>query len=285
MSGTACNTETDAEGRVLDIVYTVATGLVSKVIDPAGRTWTFSYDGNKNLIGIQNPRTYSETFGYDTASANPTMVHDMTTLTLPNGQTGGPDAGHAYVIAYAESVVGHRPPGLCDLPDRPGRPRHHLLLRRGRHGLGSAPPPSPIPTATSARTTTWTGVLMSHVDGANSLHPETTSYVRNAADMPTTVTDGNGNTTTYTYDSNGNLLTSTDAQSHIWTYTYNQFNELLTATPPSGSAGDRDHQHLRRQRQSPDHGHPPLDRIRSHHHLHRVRVDLVLGERQHLRPG
>ena len=54
-SGTACDTETDAEGRVLDIVYSTSTGLVSKVIDPAGRTWSFAYDGSDNLTSITNP--------------------------------------------------------------------------------------------------------------------------------------------------------------------------------------------------------------------------------------
>ena len=42
-SGTKCDTETDAEGRVLDIVYTVSTGLVSEIVDPSGRTWVFSW--------------------------------------------------------------------------------------------------------------------------------------------------------------------------------------------------------------------------------------------------
>ena len=236
-SGTACTTETDASGRVLDIVYTTATGLVSKVIDPAGRTWTFSYDANKNLTGVQNPRTYSETFGYDTTSANPTMVHNMTTLTLPNGQTGGPDAGHAYSIVYEESSTATVAPlgYVISQTDPAGLVTGFAYAGNNMTGTGSTTITDPHGVTSVDEYSS--GVLMAHIDGANSTHPQTTSYQRNGQGMPTAVSDPNGHTSLATYDTNGNLLTATDASRNIWTYTYNQFNQLLTAIPPSGSAG------------------------------------------------
>ncbi|MGP8007430.1 MAG: DUF6531 domain-containing protein, partial [Acidimicrobiales bacterium] len=83
---TACIAATDASGRTLDIVYNIF-GIVTKVVDPAGRTWSFTYGSNTNLTGIKNPRGLSETFGYDTGSVNPTMVHNMTSVVSPNGQS------------------------------------------------------------------------------------------------------------------------------------------------------------------------------------------------------
>ena len=234
-AGTACNTETDASGRVLDIVYTVASGLVSKVVDPAGRTWQFSYDTNNNLIGIENPRTYSETFGYDTSSANPTMVHDMTTLTLPNGQPGGPDVGKGYVVAYAESVSATAPLGyVISQTDPAGLLTTFSYAGDNMGSTGSTTITDPHGNV--SQDNYLDGTLVSRINGVNTSHPETTSYIRNSAGMPTSVTDGNGISTAYSYDGNGNLLTSTDAQSHTWTYTYNQFNQLLTAVPPTGSS-------------------------------------------------
>jgi YD repeat-containing protein len=242
-SGTACDTETDAAHRTLDIVYSTSTNLVSKVIDPAGRTWSFAYDGNGNLISITNPRSGVESFGYDTASANPTMVHNMTTLTEPNGQSGGDDVGDHLSIAYEESGTSSSAPlgYVISQTDPVGLYTTFSYAGNNMAATGTT-------TITQFLTTTSTspqsesedeyvqGVLVAHVDGVNTTHPETTSFVRNAQLMPTQVTDPNSHVSEATYDGNGNLLTSTDASSNTWTYTYNSFNEVLTATPPSGSS-------------------------------------------------
>ncbi len=247
-SGTACDTETDAEGRVLDIVYATSTGLVGKVIDPAGRTWTFAYDTHDNLISITNPRSGVESFGYDTTSLNTTMVHNMTTLTEPNGQTGGPDAGAHLAIAYEESATAANAPlGYVTSQTDPIGLFTEFSYAGDNMGATGTTTVTTCLTATDcadippviqseSEDNYLGGVLMSRVTGVNTAHPETTSYVRNALGMPTSVTDGNGNATSYTYDPDGNILTSTDASENTTTYTYNAYNELLTATPPSGSS-------------------------------------------------
>ena len=74
-----------------------------------------------------------ESFGYDTGSANPTMVHNMTTLTEPNGHRG-PDAGPHLAIAYEESATPSAPLGYVISQTDPAGLGHHLLLRRGHHG-------------------------------------------------------------------------------------------------------------------------------------------------------
>ena len=252
-SGTACNTETDSSSRVLTIVYATATKLISSVVDPAGRSWSFSYDSNKNLIGITNPRTQVVSLGYDTGSANPTMVHDLTSLTLPNGQSTGPYPGAQVTNSYEESSTSSQAPLGYLIAQSDAASTYQVAHSTSPNGITTDFSYSGNSMGTTGTTTITTttgsspstvdvsednyvqGVMVSHVDGVNTTHPETTSFVRNSLDLPTSVIDGNGNTTNYTYDGNGNLLTSTDALSNTWAYTYNQFNQLLTATPPTGS--------------------------------------------------
>jgi RHS repeat-associated protein len=252
-SGTSCTVETDASGRNLYIVTTVATALVAKVIDPAGRTWNFAFDASKNLVSITSPRSGVESFGYDISSINPTMVHNMTSLVLPNGQAGGPSAGAGYAIAYQESFGSSTAPhgyvisqvdpaGLATTFSYSGQ---YASIASGASSTGTTTitqcttlancTAAPAVVEFQTQDEYLNGTLYAHVTGANTTHPETSSFFRNAQSMPTSVTDGNGNTTGYSYDPNGNLLTSADALGNTWTYTYNQFNQLLTATPPSGS--------------------------------------------------
>ena len=72
--------------------------------------------------------------------------------------------------------------------------------------------------------------------GVTTTHPETTTFVRNAQDLPTSVTDRNGNTIV------GHLRRQRQPadldrrlQQHLDLH-LQPFNEVLTATPPSGSA-------------------------------------------------
>jgi RHS repeat-associated protein len=259
-SGTSCETEkeyntgTGTWGRELDIVFTTPTGLISKVVDPAGRTWSFSYDSNDNLIGITNPRILLESFGYDSGSANPTMVHDLTSLTTPNGQTTGPDPGAALTISYEETSTSSQAPLGYVISQSDPEATYQGLHSGSPNGITTSfaysgnsmgETGSTITTTTTGSTNATIaesedeyvqGVLVAHVDGLNTSQPETTTYQRNALDLPTSVTDAKGHTTTYSYDANGNVLSSTDALGNTWTYTYSSFNELLTSTPPTGSA-------------------------------------------------
>ncbi|MGA8725428.1 MAG: RHS repeat-associated core domain-containing protein [Acidimicrobiales bacterium] len=243
-AGTACDTETDAAGRVLDIVYNTSSGLVSTVIDPAGRTWNFAYDSNSNLTSMQNPLGNNETFGYDTASTNPTMVHNMTSLTPPNGQPGAPDAGHGFTIAYQESATSTSAPlgYVLSQTDPAG-----IVTSFTYTGNYASPTGGAGSTGTTAITTAKSGttlgvaddiyvngILMAHITGVGTQTPATTGYVRNALGMPTTIIDADGNSTTYSYDPNGNLLSATDPTGNTTSWTYNAFNEPISKTDPIG---------------------------------------------------
>ena len=66
--------------------------LVRSVTDPMGRTWGYGYTGD-DLTAVQDPLGHVTTFSYDTGNAKPLLTSDILTITKPNGQTGGPNAG------------------------------------------------------------------------------------------------------------------------------------------------------------------------------------------------
>ena len=259
-AGTACIVATDASGRSLDIVYNL-TFQIQKVVDPAGRTWNFTYDSNRDLTGIQNPRSLNETFGYDTGSVNPTMVHNMTSVVSPNGQSdacatnAGVGVG-CLSIAYEESSTSTTAPlgYVISQIDPAGEftafsyAGSNMAPTGGATTITTCTIPAPYTSTPSQCATPTTspimsqsedqyvnGVLIGHVAGLNTALPAQTSFVRNAQDMPITVLDPDGHVFSATYDSYGNMLTSTDASNNEWIYQYNQFNQVLTAKPPTGS--------------------------------------------------
>jgi RHS repeat-associated protein len=236
LSGTACNTVTDSSGRVMDIVYATSNGLISKVIDPAGRTWNLSYDGNDNLTSIEDPLGNSRTFGYDTSSANPTMVHGMTTMTMPNGQSGGPDAGDHLAIAYEETVgISTAPLGyVVSQTDAKGQATTFSYAGDNMDSAGTTTITDPDGNVSEDHY--LDGVLVEHVAGATGGSPSVTEITRNSEDLPTAVTDPDGHVTHATYDSNGNLLTATNALGKTTSYAYNALNEQTCAAKPLASS-------------------------------------------------
>ena len=183
------------------------------------------------------------------------MVHDLTSLTPPNGQSTGPYPGAQLAISYEESSTASQAPlgyvitqtdpnaTYQNLPGHSGSP-NGITTSFSYAGNSMAETGSTTITTTTGSSAAVVGqsedeyqqgVLVAHIDGLNTTHPETTKFQRNSLDLPVIVTDGNGNVTSYAYDGNGNVLTSTDALLNTSTYTYNQFNQLLTAMPPTGS--------------------------------------------------
>jgi RHS repeat-associated protein len=99
----SCQTITSASGRALILGYngTGDTGQVTSVTDPMNRTWTYAYTGSR-LTSVTDPLPLGNvtSYGYDTANANPQLTSDLTTITKPNGQPGGPDAGDKTTIGW-----------------------------------------------------------------------------------------------------------------------------------------------------------------------------------------
>ena len=94
-----CETITAASGRTLVIGYSTAS-LVTSVTDPMGRTWTYAYTGS-DLTTVTDPLGNKTTYTYGAGTTgNPLLANDLLTITTPNAQPGGPDAGKSTVNVY-----------------------------------------------------------------------------------------------------------------------------------------------------------------------------------------
>ena len=99
-TASSCNTITSAGGRALVIGFN-SGGFVTSVTDPLGRSWTYAYNSSNDLTSVTDPmsRVTSYTYG-DGTTGNPLLVNDLLTVTKPNAQSGGPDAGDSTVNVY-----------------------------------------------------------------------------------------------------------------------------------------------------------------------------------------
>ncbi len=102
-TASSCNTVTSAGGRAL-VLGLNSSGLVTSVTDPLGRRWTYAYNGSEDLTSVTDPmsRVTSYTYGSGT-TGNPLLVNDLLTITKPNAQPGGPDAGDSTVNVFNAS--------------------------------------------------------------------------------------------------------------------------------------------------------------------------------------
>ena len=97
----SCDTITSAGGRALVLGLNSASE-VTTATDPAGRTWTYGYT-NSDLTSVTDPLGNVTSYGYDTGNANPLLVADIATITRPNGQAGGPNAGAHTTIGWTST--------------------------------------------------------------------------------------------------------------------------------------------------------------------------------------
>jgi RHS repeat-associated protein len=98
-TATTCETVTSASGRALTIGSS-ASGLVTSVTDPMGRRWAYAYTGS-DLTSATDPLGNVTSYTYGPGStSNPLLANDLLTITSPNAQPGGPDAGDSTVNVY-----------------------------------------------------------------------------------------------------------------------------------------------------------------------------------------
>ncbi len=94
-----CQTVTSASGRALTIGYNSAD-LITSVTDPMGREWTYGYSGS-DLVFATDPMGNKTSYTYGAGSTgNPQLANDLLTITEPNAQPGGPNAGDDTVNVY-----------------------------------------------------------------------------------------------------------------------------------------------------------------------------------------
>jgi RHS repeat-associated protein len=99
-AASSCQTITAASGRTL-VIGSSIHGLVTSVTDPLGRTWTYAYNSSDQLTSATSPMSNVTSYAYGQGNTgNPALTSDLLTITAPNAQPGGPDAGDATVNVY-----------------------------------------------------------------------------------------------------------------------------------------------------------------------------------------
>ena len=96
-AATSCNTITSASGRALVIALN-SSGLVTKVIDPLSRTWTYGYCSPPSstcsagdLVSVTDPLSYVTSFTYDEGNSNPALQHDASSRSsTPTSRVAAP---------------------------------------------------------------------------------------------------------------------------------------------------------------------------------------------------
>jgi trimeric autotransporter adhesin len=99
-SASSCTTITAANGRAI-VVGLNPAGLVTSVTDPLARRWTYAYNSASRLTSATDPTGNVTSYSYGVGSTgNAQLASDLLTVTAPNAQPGGPDAGDATVNVY-----------------------------------------------------------------------------------------------------------------------------------------------------------------------------------------
>ncbi len=94
-----CELITAANGRTETIGYN-SSDLVSSVSDSLDQTWIYSYTGS-SLTAVQDPMGNTTRYTYGQGSTgNPMLASDLLSITRPNAQPGGPDAGDSTINSY-----------------------------------------------------------------------------------------------------------------------------------------------------------------------------------------
>jgi RHS repeat-associated protein len=206
-SASSCTTITAASGRALVLGYN-SSGLVTSVTNPMARRWTYAYNSASQLTSATDPMSQVTSYTYGAGSTgNPQLASDLLTITGPNAQTGGPEAGKSTVNAYDAQgrVTSQTDPmgNQTTFSYCASATTGNCMNSATGTGLVTVTDPDGNKTTYSyeqgalASTSQFTGnTLISETDQ----QPNTI----NGTLLNATTTDGNGATTAYTYNTSGN---------------------------------------------------------------------------------
>jgi RHS repeat-associated protein len=214
-----------------------STNQVATVVDPAGNTTTYGYDGNGcpttmsdplghtttnafdpdgRMVSTTDPTGATTTYGYDAAGNQTTLVDGMGHTTAysydPGGQLSAVTEGVKAGATPSSDVnvttkYGYDPDGnLTEVTDPNGHTTSYTFDKAGR-------------------TTTETNPV-----GGK------TSYAYTKAGRPATVTNGNGQITRSTYNGRGDI-TTVDQAGQTASYEYDPNQNLIAMTDPTGVSG------------------------------------------------
>lgn len=208
------NYVTDRFGRRLQFYYYSDTGkthLVHHVTDTAGgRTVYFNYDSHFNLVSFQDAKGYSTQYTYEDTRP---YAHLLTSIAYPNGNV------------------------VSCLYDSSQRVTNQTIGNTGQSLVVSGY------SSPTSRTVSDGGITSqySYYQGVYAkIQQLTTPDVAagfqysdtNNPTLPTSITDGSGNTTSLTYDTRGNVLTISKPGGISHQYTYNTINDITQYRDP-----------------------------------------------------
>jgi trimeric autotransporter adhesin len=219
ISGTGVNS-----GRTL-VIGSNTIGLITSVTDPMDRTWTYAYNSADQLTSVTGPMGSVTSYTYGAGSTgNPQLANDLLTVTDPNAQPGGPDAGDATVNLYDSDGR------VASQSDPMGLPTSYNYCVNAAAddcmdsatGTGFVTVTDPdgnqtvydYDQGTLAAASDWTDTtsgqtLTSENDSVPDTTAATTSNPSGGTLLNTSATDGVGITTTSSYDTNGNPTSAT----------------------------------------------------------------------------
>jgi len=213
------STVTDSSSRTLTFAYG-SNGLVSSVTDPMSRETTYAYDSLDDLTSVTDPMGRVTSFTYDTSGD-----HTLLTLTLANGQSGGPDAGDHLTNTYDSSDR------VLTQTDPTGKETTYSYSGNNFSEAGGnttiTDPDGNVEVneyfngqlqATTTGSSTWTyGFDQTTLGQTSTLNPD-------------------GDVTIDNYDTNGSPVSETNPLSNTATYTYNSFNEVTCSALPEAAS-------------------------------------------------
>jgi RHS repeat-associated protein len=219
-SATSCQTITAASGQAL-VIGSNSNGLVTSVTDPLGRTWTYAYNSSEQLTSATDPMGHVTSYTYGEGSTgNSLLASDLLTVTSPNAQPGGPDAGHATVNVYnaAGQVTSQTDPmGFKTTFNYCVNAAAGNCLNPAT-GTGDVTVADPdgnsivydYDQGTLAAESQWTGTtLTSEQDDAPDTTAASTANPSGGSLLDSTSTDGDGSTVTTAFNADGDPTSST----------------------------------------------------------------------------
>ena len=211
-TASSCTTITAASGRSL-VLGSNSGGLVTSVTDPLGRRWAYAYNSASQLVSATGPMGTVTSYTYGAGSTgNPQLASDLLTITSPNAQPGGPDAGDSTVNVYDSlgrvtsqtDPMGHQTTFSYCASAATG----DCMNPATGTGIVTVTDPDGNSTVycyqqgTLASTSKFTGTTLTSETDAQ---PNTTSGTL----LDATSTDGDGDTTTDAYNAAGNVTQET----------------------------------------------------------------------------
>jgi|HubBroStandDraft_1064217.scaffolds.fasta_scaffold32071_3 YD repeat-containing protein len=175
-----------------------------------GRKWTYGYTGS-DLTSATDPMSDVTSYGYGAgATDNPLNANNITTVTEPNGQPGGPDAGAHTSIVYNSAGQ------VASQTDPMGNTTNYSWSGLDpATGTGTVADPDGnkyvyyYVQGTIAAQSDWTGATLTSEE--DYVPDQTSSSGDNSAgtQLATATSDGDALITTASYDNKGNLIATT----------------------------------------------------------------------------